>query len=116
MKGGVVRTFSQSVLTKRIAQAHNLKLYDTPILATSEFVFIVNQQQLIALKRTDGTVGWQDTLADKLSDKIQVIIAPPSAGGFFAGGLIGQRMDQARAEAQPKQAAAKAQPVSDEGE
>ncbi|HEX8920134.1 MAG TPA: hypothetical protein VF766_01570, partial [Pyrinomonadaceae bacterium] len=31
MKGGVVRTFSQSVLTKRIAEAHNLKLYDTPI-------------------------------------------------------------------------------------
>jgi phosphomannomutase len=31
MTGGVVRTFSQSVLTKRIAQAHNLKLYDTPI-------------------------------------------------------------------------------------
>jgi phosphomannomutase len=31
MKGGVVRTFSQSVLTKRIAAAHNLKLHDTPI-------------------------------------------------------------------------------------
>jgi phosphomannomutase len=31
MKGGVVRTFSQSVLTKRIAQAHNLKVYETPI-------------------------------------------------------------------------------------
>jgi phosphomannomutase len=31
MKGGVVRTFSQSVLTKRIAAAHNLPLYDTPI-------------------------------------------------------------------------------------
>jgi phosphomannomutase len=31
MTGGVVRTFSQSVLTKRIAAAHNLKLYDTPI-------------------------------------------------------------------------------------
>ena len=31
MKGGVVRTFSQSVLTKRIAEAHNLPLYDTPI-------------------------------------------------------------------------------------
>jgi phosphomannomutase len=31
MTGGVVRTFSQSVLTKRIAEAHNLKLYDTPI-------------------------------------------------------------------------------------
>ena len=31
MRGGVVRTFSQSVLTKRIAAAHNLPLYDTPI-------------------------------------------------------------------------------------
>jgi len=31
MSGGVVRTFSQSVLTKRIAAAHNLPLYDTPI-------------------------------------------------------------------------------------
>jgi phosphomannomutase len=31
MTGGVVRTFSQSVLTKRIAEAHNLKLHDTPI-------------------------------------------------------------------------------------
>lgn len=31
MSGGVVRTFSQSVLTKRIVDAHNLKLYDTPI-------------------------------------------------------------------------------------
>jgi regulator of protease activity HflC (stomatin/prohibitin superfamily) len=32
----------------------------------------------------------QKTLADKLSDKIQVIIAPPQAGGFFAGNLLGQ--------------------------
>jgi phosphomannomutase len=31
MTGGVVRTFSQSVLTKRIAAAHNLPLHDTPI-------------------------------------------------------------------------------------
>lgn len=31
MKGGVVRTFSQSVLTKRISQAHNLQLFETPI-------------------------------------------------------------------------------------
>lgn len=31
MTGGVVRTFSQSVLTKRIAAAHQLKLYETPI-------------------------------------------------------------------------------------
>ncbi len=31
MKGGVVRTFSQSVLLKRIAAAHGLKLFETPI-------------------------------------------------------------------------------------
>jgi regulator of protease activity HflC (stomatin/prohibitin superfamily) len=40
----------------------------------------------------------QKTLADKLSDKIQVIVAPPSAGGFFAGGLLGM---QGRAPAAP---------------
>lgn len=32
----------------------------------------------------------QKTLADKLSDKIQVIIAPPQMGGFVAGNLLGQ--------------------------
>ena len=33
----------------------------------------------------------QKTLADKLSDKIQVIIAPPSvSGGFIGSGLLGQ--------------------------
>lgn len=31
----------------------------------------------------------QKTLADKLSDKISVIIAPPSANGFIAGNLLG---------------------------
>lgn len=31
MTGGVVRTFSQSVLTRRIAAAHDLPVYDTPI-------------------------------------------------------------------------------------
>jgi regulator of protease activity HflC (stomatin/prohibitin superfamily) len=31
----------------------------------------------------------QKTIADKLSDKIQVIIAPPEAGNFFASGLVG---------------------------
>jgi regulator of protease activity HflC (stomatin/prohibitin superfamily) len=40
----------------------------------------------------------QKTLADKLSDKIQVIIAPPQAGSFFAGGLLGGAGDRARAE------------------
>src|SRR4030095_3757709 len=31
----------------------------------------------------------QKTLADKLSDKIQVVVAPPSQDGFFASGLLG---------------------------
>jgi hypothetical protein len=32
----------------------------------------------------------QKTVADKLSDKVQVIIAPPSADGrFIASGLVG---------------------------
>jgi len=31
----------------------------------------------------------QKTVADKLSDNIRVIIAPPEAGGFFASGLLG---------------------------
>ena len=38
----------------------------------------------------------QKTLADKLSDKIQVIVAPPSSGGFFAGGLLGMQGARAR--------------------
>jgi regulator of protease activity HflC (stomatin/prohibitin superfamily) len=40
----------------------------------------------------------QKTLADKLSDKIQVIIAPPQAGGFFAGNLLGGQPKATRAE------------------
>lgn len=40
----------------------------------------------------------QKTMADKLSDKIQVIIAPPSAsGGFVAAGLLGGGMPGAGA-------------------
>ena len=42
----------------------------------------------------------QKTLADKLSDKVQVIIAPPGAsGGFLAANLLGGGAP-ARAEAQ----------------
>jgi regulator of protease activity HflC (stomatin/prohibitin superfamily) len=40
----------------------------------------------------------QKTLADKLSDKIPVIVAPPQAGGFFAGGLIGTGTRAAKTE------------------
>jgi regulator of protease activity HflC (stomatin/prohibitin superfamily) len=47
----------------------------------------------------------QKTLADKLSDKIQVIVAPPSAGGFFAGGLLGMQGHTPAAPASPPIAA-----------
>jgi len=50
----------------------------------------------------------QKTLADKLSDKVQVIIAPPSASGAFIGaGLLGQ--SQAAAAPAPNPAQAQAQ-------
>jgi uncharacterized protein (DUF849 family) len=35
----------------------------------------------------------QKTLADKLSDKIQVIIAPPSDGQFIGSSLLGQKRE-----------------------
>lgn len=41
----------------------------------------------------------QKTLADKLSDKIQVIIAPPQAGGFIAGNLLGAAAHEDKAAA-----------------
>jgi regulator of protease activity HflC (stomatin/prohibitin superfamily) len=55
----------------------------------------------------------QKTLADKLSDKIQVIIAPPG-NKFVGGGLLGGTADSRQPTADSgKKAAA---PVSDEGE
>jgi hypothetical protein len=47
----------------------------------------------------------QKTLADKLSDKVQVIIAPPgAAGGFIGANLLGNPLRDAG----PQHAAAKA--------
>jgi regulator of protease activity HflC (stomatin/prohibitin superfamily) len=53
----------------------------------------------------------QKALADKLSDKIQVIVAPPSAGGFFAGGLLGMREAGGRVTVETNAA----QPANDNG-
>ncbi len=53
----------------------------------------------------------QKTLADKLSDKIQVIVAPPAAGGFFAGGLLGMQSPATR----PVVARRGAVPANDNG-
>jgi uncharacterized membrane protein YqiK len=53
----------------------------------------------------------QKTLADKLSDKVQVIIAPPgSGGGFLAANLLG---GAGAREAGPQHAAAKPQGEED---
>jgi uncharacterized membrane protein YqiK len=57
----------------------------------------------------------QKTLADKLSDKIQVIIAPPQAGGFIAGNLLGQPQEARYAATPPPPSApvAQAEPTED---
>ena len=39
----------------------------------------------------------QKAMADKLSDKVQVIIAPPGSGGFIGNALLGGVGPQARA-------------------
>ena len=54
MTGGVVRTFSQSVLTKRIAQAHNLKLHDTPIGFKYIADLMLNEDILIGAEESGG--------------------------------------------------------------
>jgi regulator of protease activity HflC (stomatin/prohibitin superfamily) len=51
----------------------------------------------------------QKTLADKLSDKIQVIVAPPAAGGFFAGGLLGMNANGGASSTEGKPVAAKSE-------
>jgi len=42
----------------------------------------------------------QKTIADKLSDKVQVIIAPPGQNGFLASGLLGQAQQPAQPQGQ----------------
>jgi len=54
MSGGVVRTFSQSILTKRIAAAHNLKLYETPIGFKYIADLMLREQILIGAEESGG--------------------------------------------------------------
>jgi phosphomannomutase len=54
MKGGVVRTFSQSVLTKRIAAAHGLKLYETPIGFKYVADLMLREQILLGAEESGG--------------------------------------------------------------
>jgi phosphomannomutase len=64
MSGGVVRTFSQSVLTKRIASAHNLPLYDTPI----GFKYIADlmlKQNILLGAEESGGIGVQGHIPER---------------------------------------------------
>lgn len=59
--------------------------YRTQVVAKAQSEALARDSVLIA----QNPLLIQKTLADKLSDKISVIIAPPQAGGFFADRLIG---------------------------
>jgi phosphomannomutase len=54
MTGGVVRTFSQSVLLKRMAAALNLKLYETPIGFKYVADLMLNDDILIGAEESGG--------------------------------------------------------------
>jgi phosphomannomutase len=54
MTGGVVRTFSQSVLLKRIAAAYNLKLYETPVGFKYVADLMLNDDILIGAEESGG--------------------------------------------------------------
>ncbi|MFN2500006.1 MAG: phosphoglucomutase/phosphomannomutase family protein [Pyrinomonadaceae bacterium] len=54
MSGGVVRTFSQSVLLKRMAAALNLKLYETPIGFKYVADLMLNDDILIGAEESGG--------------------------------------------------------------
>lgn len=54
MTGGVVRTFSQSVLLKRIAAAHNLKLHETAIGFKYIADLMLNDDILIGAEESGG--------------------------------------------------------------
>jgi len=51
----------------------------------------------------------QKAMADKLSDKVQVIIAPPGAGGFIGSALLGGVSPAAKPAAPAGEAAAEAE-------
>ncbi|MFO0725218.1 MAG: SPFH domain-containing protein [Myxococcota bacterium] len=59
--------------------------YRTEVVAKAQSEAMARDSRLIA----QNPLLIQKTLADKLSDKISVIIAPPQAGGFFADRLLG---------------------------
>lgn len=64
MSGGVVRTFSQSVLLKRIAAAHNLKLYETAIGFKYIAELMLKDDILIGAEESGG-IGVKDHIPER---------------------------------------------------
>jgi phosphomannomutase len=64
MRGGVVRTFSQSVLLKRIAAAHNLKLYETAIGFKYIADLMLKDDILIGAEESGG-IGVKDHIPER---------------------------------------------------
>jgi phosphomannomutase len=64
MTGGVVRTFSQSVLVKRIAAAHNLPLYETPIGFKYVADLMLRENILIGAEESGG-IGVQGHIPER---------------------------------------------------
>ncbi len=64
MTGGVVRTFSQSVLMKRIAAAHGLKLYETAIGFKYIADLMLNDDILIGAEESGG-IGVKDHIPER---------------------------------------------------
>lgn len=64
MSGGIVRTFSQSVLLKRIAEAHRLQLYETPI----GFKYIANlmlKEDILLGAEESGGIGLKGHIPER---------------------------------------------------
>jgi phosphomannomutase len=64
MTGGVVRTVSQSVLTNRIAAAHNLKVYETPIGFKYIADLMLRENILIGAEESGG-IGVQGHIPER---------------------------------------------------
>ncbi|HSS19262.1 MAG TPA: phosphoglucomutase/phosphomannomutase family protein [Pyrinomonadaceae bacterium] len=64
MSGGVVRTFSQSVLLKRIAETHGLKLYESPIGFKYIADLMLNDDILIGAEESGG-IGVKDHIPER---------------------------------------------------
>ncbi|HXJ21254.1 MAG TPA: SPFH domain-containing protein [Polyangia bacterium] len=79
-----IETAAEAESRKRLADAEAYR-----IEATGKASAAQQERESVLIARNPLLI--QKTLADKLSDKIQVIVAPPSAGGFFAGGLLGMQ-------------------------